>query len=51
MYLLIFTYLDIQAVHIEIVPDMGTMSFVQALTHFMNTEGIPTNNAKSFSAT
>ena len=52
MYLLIFTCVNIRAVLIEIVPDMSTMSVVQALTRFTNIYNIPSqihsDNAKSF---
>ena len=52
IFTLIFTCLNIRAVHIEIEPDMGMLSFVQALTCFTNIYGIPSHvysdNAKSF---
>ena len=54
MFLLIFTCFNIQAVHIEIVPVMVTMSFVQVLTCFTNIYRIPSHiysdNAKSFNS-
>ena len=54
MYLLIFTCLNIRAIHIELVPDMSTHSFILALLRFTNIYGIPTHiysdNAKSFIA-
>ena len=52
MYLIIFTCLHIRAVHIEIVSDMSTKSFLQALIRFTNSYGIPSriysDNARSF---
>ena len=52
MYLLIFTCLNVRAIHIEVVPDMSTHSFVLAFLRFVNLYGIPTHvysdNAKSF---
>ena len=54
MYLLIFTCLNIRAIHIELVKDMSTHSFILALVRFTNNFGIPTHiysdNAKSFVA-
>ena len=54
VYLLIFTCLNIRAVHIEIVPDMSTRSFVLAFIRFTNTHGVPSHiysdNAKAFIA-
>ena len=54
MYLLIFTCLNVRAIHIELVPDMSTHSFVLAFLRFVNIYGIPTHvysdNAKSFVA-
>ena len=53
-YLLIFTCLNIRSVHIEIVPDMTTQSFINALIRFANLYGFPTriysDNARSFSS-
>ena len=53
-YLLIFTCLNIRAVHIELIPDQSTYSFVQALIRFSNIFGVPdrvySDNAKSFCA-
>ena len=54
MYLLIFTCLNVRAVHIEIVPDMTTHSFILAFLRFVNLYGVPSSlysdNAKTFSA-
>ena len=54
MYLLIFTCLNVRAVHIELVPDMNTHSLVLAIIRFTNIHGIPSHlysdNAKSFIA-
>ena len=54
MYLLIFTCLNIRAIHIELVPDMTTHSFVLAFLRFVNLYGVPayvySDNAKSFVA-
>ena len=54
MYLLIFTCLDVRAIHIEVVPDMSTHSFVMAFLRFVNLYGIPSHiysdNARSFVA-
>ena len=54
MYILIFTCLQIRAVHIELVPDMDTKSLVLAIIRFTNLYGIPSHiysdNAKSFIA-
>ena len=52
MYLLVMTCLNIRSVHIELVQDMGTCAFVQALIRFSNQHGIPSkifsDNARSF---
>lgn len=52
MYLLLFTCLNIRAVHIEVVPDMSVSSFLQALIRFTNQNGVPealySDNAKTF---
>ena len=52
MYLLVFTCLNIRAVHIEVVPDMSTHSFILAFLRFINLYGVPStlysDNAKSF---
>lgn len=54
MYLLIFTCLNIRSVHVEIVPDMTTHSFVLAFLRFVNLYGVPStlysDNAKTFIA-
>ena len=54
MYILVFTCLNIRAIHIELVNDMSTHSFILALLRFTNTYGIPSHiysdNAKSFIA-
>ena len=52
MYLLIFTCLNVRAVHIELVPDMSAQSFVLAFLRFVNLYGVPSylysDNARSF---
>ena len=52
MYLLIFTCLNVRAIHIELVPHMSSQSFVLAFLRFVNLYGIPpflySDNAKSF---
>ena len=54
MYLLIFTCFNIRAIHIELVKDMSTHSFILALIRFTNIYGIPfhiySDNVKSFIA-
>ena len=54
MYILLFTCLNVCAVHIELVPDMSTHQFVLAFTRFTNVYDIPlhlySDNAKSFIA-
>ena len=54
MYMLIFNCLNIRAVHIELVKDMSTHSFILALIRFTNIYGIPSHiysdNARSFIA-
>ena len=54
MYLLIFTCLNIRAVHIELLPDIDTHSLVLAIIRFTNIYGVPSHlysdNAKSFIA-
>ena len=52
MYLLIFTCLNIRALHVELVKDLSTHSFILVLIWFTNLYGIPSqiysDNAKSF---
>ena len=52
MYLLIFTCLNVRAIHLEIVPDMSTDSFLAAFVRFTNRFGFPvtlySDNAPSF---
>ena len=52
MYMLIFTCLNIRSIHIELIPDMSTHSFILALLRFTNIYGIPSyihsDNARSF---
>ena len=54
MYILLFTCLNIRSVHIELVQDMSTQSFIQALIRFTNLFGVPariySDNARSFNA-
>ena len=54
MYILLFTCLNVRAVHIELVSDMSTHQFVLAFSRFTNVYGIPSHlysdNAKSFIA-
>ena len=54
MYLLIFTCLNIRAIHIELIDDMSTHSLILALIRFCNIFGTPSHiysdNAKSFVA-
>ena len=54
MHILLFTCLNVRAVHIELVPDMSTHQFVLAFSRFTNVYGIPSHlysgNAKSFIA-
>ena len=54
MYVLLFTCLNVRAVHIELVPDMSTVQFVLAFTRFTNIYGVPSHlysdNARSFVA-
>ncbi len=53
-YILLFTCLNVRAVHIELVPDMSAKSFVLAFVRFTNIYGIPSHiysdNARSFIA-
>ena len=52
MYILIFTCLNVRAIHIELLPDMTTHSFVLAFLRFVNLYGVPaflySDNARSF---
>jgi hypothetical protein len=52
MYLVIFTCLSVRAVHLELVPDMSTKSFLSAFVRFANRFGLPksiySDNAPSF---
>ena len=52
VYILIFTCLNIRAVHFELVTDMSTKNFLLAFQRFCNTHSIPeylySDNAKSF---
>lgn len=41
MYLLIFTCFSVRALHIEVMLDMGVLSFLQAFVHFTNLYRIP----------
>ena len=53
-YILIFTCLNIRAIHIELVSDMTVKQFVLAFQRFINLYGIPStiysDNARTFSA-
>ena len=52
MYLLIYTCLAIRSIHIEIVQDMSTKTFIQVFIRFCNSYRIPSyiysDNARSF---
>ena len=54
MYILVFTCMNIRAVHLDLVPDMSTQSFLMSYQRFSNLYGIPSflysDNAKSFTA-
>ena len=54
MYILIFTCLNVRAIHIELIEDMSTHSLILALIRFCNIFGTPSHiysdNAKSFVA-
>ena len=51
MFVLIFTRLDIIAVHFELLPDMSTRNFVLAFQRFCNMYSLPqilySDNAKT----
>ena len=52
MFILVFTCLNVRAVHFELVPDMSARTFVLAFQRFCNLYAIPhylySDNAKSF---
>ena len=52
MFVLVFTCLNVRAVHFELLPDMSSRSFVLAFQRFCNLYSIPeylySDNAKSF---
>ncbi|XP_068229586.1 uncharacterized protein [Palaemon carinicauda] len=52
MFILVFTCLNVRAVHFELLPDMSTKNFVLAFQRFSNMYTIPqylySDNAKSF---
>lgn len=52
MYILIFTYLNVRAIHIDLVPDMSILLFFQAFIRFTNLNCAPaiifSDNAKTF---
>ena len=54
MYVLLYTCLNIRAIHLDLIPDMSTRSFLMSFLRFTNLYGIPasiyTDNAKSFMA-
>ena len=54
VYLLIFTRLNVRAIHLEPADDMNIHSFVLAMIRFINIYGIPSliysDNARSFVA-
>ena len=54
MYILVFTCLNIRSIHIELISDMSTHSFILAFIRFTNLYGIPSHiysdNARSFIA-
>ena len=43
MYLLIFTCMNVKAIHIELVADMSAQAFIQALIRFCNIYGMHTH--------
>ena len=54
MYILVFTCMNIRAIHIELVSDLSTRSLVLALLRFINIYGVPSHiysdNGKSLIA-
>jgi len=52
MYLLVFTCLNIRAIHLELLPDMSCRSFLLAFIRFTNAHGMPSSiysdNAQTF---
>ncbi|KAL7644522.1 UNVERIFIED_CONTAM: hypothetical protein RMT77_005354 [Armadillidium vulgare] len=52
MYILIYTCLSIRAIHLDLVPDMSSESFVKSFQRFVNLYGVPdavySDNARSF---
>ncbi|KAF2344414.1 Integrase catalytic core, partial [Trinorchestia longiramus] len=52
MYILLFTCLNVRAVHLELVPDMTTVAFLAAFVRFTNRYGVSStlysDNAPSF---
>ncbi|XP_066974322.1 uncharacterized protein [Macrobrachium rosenbergii] len=52
MFFLIFTFLNIRAVHFELLPDMSTRNFLLAFQRFCNMYAVPkyvySDNAKTF---
>ena len=54
MFILIYTCLNVRAIHMELLPDMSVESFLMSFTRFCNQYGIPTHvysdNAKTFIA-
>jgi hypothetical protein len=52
MYILIFTCLNVRAIHIDLLPDMSAQTFLLSFQRFTNMHGIPaklySDNAKSF---
>ena len=52
MFLIIYTCLNIRAIHLDLLPDMTTKSFVQSFQRFVNIYGLPdtvySDNARTF---
>ena len=52
MFILVYTCLNIRAVHLDLIPDMSSSSFVQSFQRFVSRFGIPdflySDNARSF---